>query len=132
MPEEEPTAEEKKEEVRENRGVGIAKAHVYLEDGIVNVSVSDYFEGETVTIAAVALNRDDEGTFVEGDAVEGTAGDAKNGGRIANSDLTLSKRDYSYELGEHDGLRVKIAYAGTELSADIHAGNRRAWLDWTT
>jgi hypothetical protein len=121
-----PDQAEKKGKAQQ-RGVGIAKTHIALEDGIVNVSMSDYFEGEQVAISAVGL--DAEGS--ETGSVNGNSDGSNCGGKIANSDLTVCSTNTTFELGDNAALRVTVGYGGREQNADISRGNRSEWMDWS-
>lgn len=125
-----PNAEKK--EAAAVRGIGLTKAYVYIEEGeepeddTVNVSLADYFEGETTVISAKALNGN--GT-VGGDLAGKTVEVCK--GKIAGIDLKTCTKNVAYPLERGFAARITVSYGGIEQSIDIGPANRNGWLDWS-
>lgn len=115
------TEEVKKEkkELNENRGVGRAQAHLYVEESedadgkTVILSVSDYYEGDDLTVEADVQPYDET---------------ERCGGKIAGSTLTLCSKDFYYRI---DGqTKFTIDLNGEKRSVTIAPKGKSSLIKW--
>lgn len=121
--------EKEKTDLRDKRGVGQAKAHIYIDtDGdapAIAVSMSDFFSQESPTIAVFATDKGVKGKEITGDGAA-----AQCGGKIAGSELKTCSLLQLFPLPDSKSAAVEITY-GTEMkSFEITASNKSGWLDW--
>ena len=109
-----------KKEVVKDRGVAIAKAHVYADEDLVRVSLTDYVEGDEVSVSA-SLNGED---------VRADSNEEDCGGKVAKSDLKICSKEVAFPAPEDGELVITIAVEGVEKSYSIGRGGRNAWLSW--
>lgn len=115
------------------RGIGLTKAHVYVEDSedanmadTLHVSLADYFEGEDPAISAVQLV---DGAPIGGGALAGSEAKSCNG-KIFGIDTKTCVFEKTFPLGRQDSARVTVSYGGIEQSIDITPKTRSGWLNW--
>ena len=110
---------DKKEKVKD-RGVAIAKAHVYAEEDQIHVSLTDYVEGDEISVSAT----------LDGERVQVAEESDSCGGKVAGSDLKLCSRESAFDAPEEGALEITITIEGVSKSYQIGRGGRNAWLSW--
>lgn len=109
----------KKEEVKE-RSIAIAKAHIYAEEDEIRVSLTDYVEGDEVSIEAAH----------DGAVIGASSDDADCGGKVAKSDLKLCSREVAFPTPEEGKLEITIEVEGVWKKYSIARGGSSGWLSW--
>lgn len=125
-PDEKKDRKEKKEKLKEERGVAMTQATIYSEDDEVFVSLIDYLEGDVVSIVV----SDQDGKDVDAKGTESSCE-----GRIAGEDIKTCKRESTYafresDSGESTSLRIKIVVEGEQKQYTIVPGGRGADFRW--